>query len=84
MAFKCAVVNERLSVSSEKDEEHLALQINDINQRIDKEKAKYNKLKQKVQLHLSLNTEDQVREQNVHVGASTRQTCPLLPAGCDV
>ncbi|XP_029021915.1 cilia- and flagella-associated protein 100 isoform X2 [Betta splendens] len=43
----------------EKDEEHLELQINDVNQRIDKEKAKYNKLKQKVQLHLSLNTEDQ-------------------------
>ncbi|XP_026213755.1 cilia- and flagella-associated protein 100 isoform X2 [Anabas testudineus] len=43
----------------EKDEEQLALQINEINQRIEKEKARGNKLKQKVQLHVSLNTQDQ-------------------------
>ncbi|XP_054872316.1 cilia- and flagella-associated protein 100 isoform X2 [Amphiprion ocellaris] len=43
----------------EKDEEQIALQINDMNQRIDKEKARGAKLKQKVQLHVSLNTEDQ-------------------------
>ncbi|XP_051810143.1 cilia- and flagella-associated protein 100-like [Acanthochromis polyacanthus] len=43
----------------EKDEEQIALQITDMNQRIDKEKARGAKLKQKVQLHVSLNTEDQ-------------------------
>ncbi|KAK2849497.1 hypothetical protein Q5P01_009331 [Channa striata] len=43
----------------EKDEEQLALQINDMNQKIEKEKLKGNKLKQKVQLHFALNTEDQ-------------------------
>ncbi|XP_044062121.1 cilia- and flagella-associated protein 100-like [Siniperca chuatsi] len=43
----------------EKDEEQLTLQLNDMNQRIDKEKARSTKLKQKVQLHVSLNTEDQ-------------------------
>ncbi|XP_035017559.2 cilia- and flagella-associated protein 100 [Hippoglossus stenolepis] len=43
----------------EKDEEQLTLQISDINQRIHKEKARGNRLKQKVQLHVSLNTEDQ-------------------------
>ncbi|XP_060903453.1 cilia- and flagella-associated protein 100 [Labrus mixtus] len=43
----------------EKDEEQLTLQINNMNQRIDKEKAKCIKLKQKVQFHISLNTEDQ-------------------------
>ncbi|XP_060934941.1 cilia- and flagella-associated protein 100 [Limanda limanda] len=43
----------------EKDEEQLTLQISDINQRISKEKARGNRLKQKVQLHVSLNTEDQ-------------------------
>ncbi|XP_034546060.1 cilia- and flagella-associated protein 100 isoform X2 [Notolabrus celidotus] len=43
----------------EKDEEQLTLQINDMIQMIDKEKAKGAKLKQKVQLHISLNTEDQ-------------------------
>uniref|UniRef100_A0A3B4ZYQ1 Cilia and flagella associated protein 100 n=1 Tax=Stegastes partitus TaxID=144197 RepID=A0A3B4ZYQ1_9TELE len=43
----------------EKDEKQIALQINDINQRIDKEKARGAKLEQKVQLHVSLSTEDQ-------------------------
>ncbi|XP_062281279.1 cilia- and flagella-associated protein 100-like [Scomber scombrus] len=43
----------------EKDEEKLTLQINDVNQRIDKEKARGAKLEQRVQLHVSLNTEDQ-------------------------
>ncbi|XP_068181202.1 cilia- and flagella-associated protein 100 [Antennarius striatus] len=43
----------------EKDEEPLKLQINDMNQRINKEKTRVTKLKQKVQLHISLNTEDQ-------------------------
>ncbi|CAK6976258.1 cilia- and flagella-associated protein 100 isoform X2 [Scomber scombrus] len=43
----------------EKDEEKLTLQINDVNQRIDKEKARAAKLEQRVQLHVSLNTEDQ-------------------------
>ncbi|KAG7518983.1 hypothetical protein JOB18_048619 [Solea senegalensis] len=43
----------------EKDEEQLTRQITDINQRIVKEKARGNRLKQKVQLHVSLNTEDQ-------------------------
>ncbi|XP_030001721.1 cilia- and flagella-associated protein 100 [Sphaeramia orbicularis] len=43
----------------EQDEEHLTLQINDIKQRIDTEKARGAKLKQKVQLHVSLNTEDE-------------------------
>lgn len=36
-----------------------------MNQRIDREKARAAKLKLKVQLHVSLNTEDQVRKQNV-------------------
>lgn len=36
-----------------------------MNQRIDVEKARGTKLKQKVQLHVSLNTEDQVRKHNV-------------------
>ncbi|XP_039975838.1 cilia- and flagella-associated protein 100 isoform X2 [Xiphias gladius] len=43
----------------EKDEEQLTLQINDMKQRIDKERARGNKLKRKVQLHVSLNKEDQ-------------------------
>ncbi|XP_070769844.1 cilia- and flagella-associated protein 100-like [Enoplosus armatus] len=43
----------------EKDEEQLTLQLNDMNQRIDAEKARGTKLKQKIQLHVSLNTEDQ-------------------------
>ncbi|XP_049442595.1 cilia- and flagella-associated protein 100-like [Epinephelus fuscoguttatus] len=43
----------------EKDEEQLTLQIADMNQRIDIEKARGAKLRQKVQLHVSLNTEDQ-------------------------
>ncbi|XP_035505883.2 cilia- and flagella-associated protein 100 isoform X2 [Scophthalmus maximus] len=43
----------------ENDEEQLKLQINDINQRINEEKARGNRLKQKVQLHVSLNSEDQ-------------------------
>ncbi|XP_038555253.1 cilia- and flagella-associated protein 100-like [Micropterus salmoides] len=43
----------------EKDEEQLMLELNDMNQRIDKEKARGTKLKQKVQLHVSLKTEDQ-------------------------
>uniref|UniRef100_A0A671Y3R5 Cilia- and flagella-associated protein 100-like n=1 Tax=Sparus aurata TaxID=8175 RepID=A0A671Y3R5_SPAAU len=43
----------------EKDEEQLKLQINDMNERVDKEKKRGAKLKQKVQLHVSLNTEDQ-------------------------
>lgn len=38
----------------------LALQINSMKQRIDAEKARGNKLKQKVELHVSLNTQDQV------------------------
>lgn len=41
------------------------LELNDMNQRIDKEKARGTKLKQKVQLHVSLKTEDQVRELHV-------------------
>uniref|UniRef100_A0A3B4YMK5 DUF4200 domain-containing protein n=1 Tax=Seriola lalandi dorsalis TaxID=1841481 RepID=A0A3B4YMK5_SERLL len=40
-------------------EEQLNIQIDEINQRINKEKAGGNKLKQKVQVHVSLNTEDQ-------------------------
>ncbi|XP_070693347.1 cilia- and flagella-associated protein 100-like [Pempheris klunzingeri] len=43
----------------EKDEEQLTLQIDDMNQRINMEKARGAKLNQKVQLHVSLNTEDQ-------------------------
>ncbi|XP_069388060.1 cilia- and flagella-associated protein 100 isoform X2 [Paralichthys olivaceus] len=43
----------------EKDEEQLTLQINYIHQRINKEKERGNRLKHKVQLHVSLNTEDQ-------------------------
>ncbi|XP_035861621.1 cilia- and flagella-associated protein 100 isoform X1 [Sander lucioperca] len=43
----------------EEDEEQLTLQINDMNQRIDIEKARGTKLRQKVQLHVSLNKEDQ-------------------------
>ncbi|XP_018524844.1 cilia- and flagella-associated protein 100 [Lates calcarifer] len=43
----------------EEDEEQLALQMNDMNQRIEEERTRGNKLKQKVQLHVSLNTEDQ-------------------------
>ncbi|XP_073342560.1 cilia- and flagella-associated protein 100 [Pagrus major] len=43
----------------EKDEEQLKLQINDMNERVDKEKKRGAKLKQKVQLHVTLNTEDQ-------------------------
>ncbi|XP_039669364.1 cilia- and flagella-associated protein 100-like isoform X3 [Perca fluviatilis] len=43
----------------EKDEEQLTLQINDMNQRIEIEKARGTKLRQKVQLHVSLNKEDQ-------------------------
>ncbi|XP_074504005.1 cilia- and flagella-associated protein 100-like [Sebastes fasciatus] len=43
----------------EKDEEQLTLQINDMNRRIDTEKARGAKVRQKVQLHVSLNTEDQ-------------------------
>ncbi|KAG7223588.1 hypothetical protein INR49_028481 [Caranx melampygus] len=43
----------------EKEEEQLMLQINDLTQRINSEKMRGNKLKQKVQLHVSLSTEDQ-------------------------
>ncbi|XP_069568248.1 cilia- and flagella-associated protein 100-like [Brachyistius frenatus] len=50
---------ERTRKKIEKDEEQIALQVNDMNQRIGKEKARSAKLEQKVQLHVSLNTEDQ-------------------------
>ncbi|XP_071362802.1 cilia- and flagella-associated protein 100 isoform X2 [Trachinotus anak] len=43
----------------EKKEEQLTLQINDMKRRVDKEKTRGNKLKQKVELHVSLHTEDQ-------------------------
>ncbi|XP_019111485.2 cilia- and flagella-associated protein 100 isoform X2 [Larimichthys crocea] len=43
----------------QKDEEQMTLQINDMKQRIDKEKSRGVKLKLMVQLHISLNTEDQ-------------------------
>ncbi|XP_040904446.1 cilia- and flagella-associated protein 100 [Toxotes jaculatrix] len=43
----------------EKEEEQLTLQINDMKQRIDKEKTRGNKLKLRVQLHVSLDAEDQ-------------------------
>ncbi|TKS72737.1 Cilia- and flagella-associated protein 100 [Collichthys lucidus] len=43
----------------QKDEEQMTLQINDMKQRIDKEKSRGTKLKLMVQLHISLNTEDQ-------------------------
>ncbi|KAM6924006.1 cilia- and flagella-associated protein 100 [Xenentodon cancila] len=43
----------------EKDEEKLLEQLNYMNQKINKERARGAKLEQKVQLHLSLNTEDQ-------------------------
>ncbi|XP_067374990.1 AP-1 complex-associated regulatory protein isoform X2 [Channa argus] len=43
----------------EKDEEQLALQINDMKRKIEEEKLKGDKLKQKVQFHFSLNTDDQ-------------------------
>ncbi|XP_061582387.1 cilia- and flagella-associated protein 100 [Cololabis saira] len=43
----------------EKDEAQLLEQINYMNQKITKEKARQDKLQQKLQLHLSLNTEDQ-------------------------
>lgn len=45
----------------EKDEEHMTLQIKDMNQRIDMEKTRAARLAQNVELHMSLNTEDQVR-----------------------
>jgi len=51
-----------LSVSSEKDEEQIAQQINFMSQRIDKEKARGAKLERNIQLHVSLSTEDQVRK----------------------
>ncbi|XP_036932902.1 cilia- and flagella-associated protein 100 isoform X3 [Acanthopagrus latus] len=50
---------ETASKKIEKDEEQLKLQINDMNERVDKERKSAVKLKQKVQLHVSLNTEDQ-------------------------
>ncbi|CAJ1058360.1 cilia- and flagella-associated protein 100-like [Xyrichtys novacula] len=43
----------------EKEEDQLTLQINKMIQKIDQEKAKGTKLKQRVELHVSLNTEDQ-------------------------
>ncbi|XP_068423192.1 cilia- and flagella-associated protein 100 isoform X2 [Clinocottus analis] len=43
----------------QKKRERLTLQINDMSQRIDVEKARGNKLNQMIQFHLSLNTEDQ-------------------------
>lgn len=52
-------------VSSEKEEEQTKLEIDGIMQMIDKEKARGAKLELKVQLHVSLNTEDEVRKQNV-------------------
>ncbi|KAM9741686.1 cilia- and flagella-associated protein 100-like [Menidia menidia] len=42
-----------------KDEELIGEQVNYLNQRIDKERARGAKLKQKIQLHVSLSTEDQ-------------------------
>ncbi|KAM8732982.1 cilia- and flagella-associated protein 100-like [Acanthopagrus schlegelii] len=51
--------SETASKKIEKDEEQLKLQINDMNERVDKERKRAAKLKQKVQLHVSLNTEDQ-------------------------
>ncbi|XP_059202508.1 cilia- and flagella-associated protein 100 [Centropristis striata] len=50
---------ETTRIKIEIDEEQLTLQLNDINHRIDVETARGNKLRQKVQLHVSLNTEDQ-------------------------
>lgn len=62
------------------------MQINDLNQRIDTEKARGAKLKQKVQLHVSLNTQDQVRKQNVSdyiliqdlSGSNTQKSCLMM------
>ncbi|KAM9850127.1 cilia- and flagella-associated protein 100 [Aulostomus maculatus] len=50
---------ETTSMKIEKDEEHRELLINDMNRRIREEKGRAAKLQQKVQLHVSLNTEDQ-------------------------
>ncbi|KAM4732351.1 cilia- and flagella-associated protein 100-like [Anableps anableps] len=43
----------------EKEEEKISLQINELNQKLDKEKARGAKLEQMVQLHVSLSSEDQ-------------------------
>ncbi|KAM3612875.1 uncharacterized protein V6R79_016256 [Siganus canaliculatus] len=43
----------------EKDEEQIKLQINDMNQKIQKEKERGAKLQQRIQIHVSLNTDDQ-------------------------
>lgn len=62
------------SIISEKEEEPLKMQISDMNQKISKEKARGAKLKQKVQLLGSLNTEDQVRKQNVVIFILTHES----------
>lgn len=52
------------SKCSEREEEPLKLQINDMHQKISKEKERGARLKQKVQILGSLNTADQVWMQN--------------------
>ncbi|XP_074530573.1 cilia- and flagella-associated protein 100 isoform X2 [Halichoeres trimaculatus] len=55
--FRQSMETSRKKIDTE--EEQLSVQINNMIQKIDKEKARGAKLKQKVQLHVSLNTEDQ-------------------------
>lgn len=58
----------------------MTLQINDMKQRIDKEKSRGVKLKLMVQLHISLNTEDQVRKQNVsEYNLSAKEHSEIIP-----
>lgn len=52
------------SKSSEREEEPLKMQINDMRQKINKEKERGARLKQKVQILGSLNTADKVWIQN--------------------
>ncbi|XP_061785775.1 cilia- and flagella-associated protein 100-like isoform X2 [Nerophis lumbriciformis] len=50
---------EAIRKTTEKDEALLTQQMNEMNKRIEEEKARAAKLKQKVQLHVLLNTEDE-------------------------
>lgn len=74
--FKCLLC----SKWSEKDEEPVKMWINDMHQRINKEKARGNKLKQKVQILGSLDAEDEVRKQNVlvYIRKQTVTSCNII------
>lgn len=58
-----------MSLLSENEKELLTRQIDDMNKQIEEEKTRASKLKKKVELHVLLNTEDEVRKWKVFFAA---------------